>query len=94
MGPSASAGKKLRAPTTMITAMRRPTKRGPSVRRVPALSGMSFLAGQRARDGQHGKHHPVAADQHDHAETYVVEAESTLSPAKALPLLPGAEENA
>ena len=44
MGPSASAGKKVRPPTMTITPTTRPTNRPPVVGNVPAEAGTVFLA--------------------------------------------------
>ena len=44
MGPSASAGKKVRPPTIRITPTTRPTNRPPVVGNVPADGGTIFLA--------------------------------------------------
>ena len=74
IGPSASAGKKLRAPTTMITAISRPDEqRSVGAQRAGALRD-ELLLGQRAGDGQRGQDDPEAADEHDHAQGDVVEA--------------------
>src|SRR4026209_2666655 len=43
IGPSTSAGKKVSAPTMMITPIRSTTKRTPSVGNVPAEGGTTFL---------------------------------------------------
>src|SRR4029077_4403069 len=44
MGPSASAGKKVRPPTMTTTPTTRPTKSPPVVGNVPAEAGTDFLA--------------------------------------------------
>src|SRR5215467_9940216 len=44
IGPSASAGKKVRPPTMTITPTTRPTNRVPVVGNVPADGGTSFFA--------------------------------------------------
>ena len=44
MGPSESAGKKVRPPTIRITPIRSPTKSGPWVGKVPAEAGDSMEA--------------------------------------------------
>ena len=44
MGPSASAGKKVRPPTMRMTPTTRPTNRPPVVGNVPADGGTDFLA--------------------------------------------------
>src|ERR1039458_2573172 len=44
IGPSDTAGKKVSAPTIMITPMSRPMNMGLSVRNVPADAGTTFLA--------------------------------------------------
>ncbi len=44
MGPSASAGKKVRPPTITMTPTRRPTNRTPVVGNVPSDGGTDLLA--------------------------------------------------
>src|SRR5262245_19677948 len=44
IGPSASAGKKVRPPTITITPTTRPTKSGPVVGKVPSEVGTDFFA--------------------------------------------------
>ena len=44
IGPSASAGKKVRPPMIRITPTTRPTNRPPVVGKVPADAGTDFLA--------------------------------------------------
>ena len=44
IGPSASAGKKVRPPTIRMTPTTRPTNRPPVVGNVPADGGIDFLA--------------------------------------------------
>ncbi len=44
MGPSASAGKKVRPPTIRITPTTRPTNRPPVVGNVPADGGTDFFS--------------------------------------------------
>jgi len=44
MGPSASAGKKVRPPMIRITPTTRPMKRGPVVGNVPADGGIDFYS--------------------------------------------------
>ena len=73
IGPSASAGKKLSAPTMMTTPISQPTNSGVCVGSVPALSGHLLLGGQRAGDRQDRDDQPVARHQHRQAERQVVE---------------------
>ena len=73
MGPSASAGKKVRPPTIRITPTSRPTNRPPVVGKVPADGGTDLLGRERAGD-RHGRDdHPEAADQHRDGAGDVVE---------------------
>ncbi len=44
MGPSASAGKKVRPPTIRMTPTTRPTNSPPVVGKVPADGGIDFFA--------------------------------------------------
>ena len=73
IGPRASAGKKLSAPTTMITAISRPDEQRAVGAQGAGALGDELLLGQRAGDGQRGQHHPEAADQHGQAQRDVVE---------------------
>ena len=73
MGPSASAGKNVRPPTTRMTPTTRPTNRPPVVGNVPADAGDALLFRQRAGD-RHGRDdHEEAADKHRDGAGDVVE---------------------
>ena len=73
MGPSASAGKKVRPPTIRITPTSRPTNKPPVVGNVPAERRPTFLLGERAGN-RHGRDdHPEAADEHRDRAGDVVE---------------------
>ena len=64
IGPSASAGKKVRPPMIRITPMTRPTNSPPVVGSVPADGGIDFFAGQRTGQRHRRHDHEEAADEH------------------------------
>ena len=68
IGPSASAGKKVRPPTITTTPMTRPTNSGVWVGKVPGGRGQHLLAGERAGDGEHRDDEEEPADEHRDAE--------------------------
>ncbi len=73
IGPSASAGKNVSAPTMITTPMSRTTHRTPVVGNVPSDGATLRLARHRAGEGQDRDDHPVAADEHREAAGDVVE---------------------
>ena len=88
IGPSASAGKKVRPPMMRITPTTRPMN-SPPVGREGACGGRHrFLRDQRAGDRHRRNDHPEAADQHRKAASRIVEDRVAGSPANAEPLLP------
>ncbi len=64
MGPSASAGKKVRPPTIRMTPTSRPTNSGPVVGKVPLEAAIDLLLRQRAGNRHRRNDHPEAADEH------------------------------
>ncbi len=86
-GPSASAGRKVRPPTTMITSTVRPMNSGVAVGKVPAESGSVFLLASRPATASIGsivRKRPISM-----ARPMVVLKNGVfaLSPANAEPLL-------
>ena len=73
IGPSASAGKNVSAPTMITTPMSRTTHRTPVVGNVPSDGATASLGRHRAGEGQDRHDHPVAADEHREAAGDVVE---------------------
>ncbi len=63
MGPRLMAGKKVRAPTMMTVPTRRRVKVTPETGKLPALTGMVFLAARRPGQGQHRHDEQEAADE-------------------------------
>ena len=92
MGPRARAGKKVNAPTISTVPTSRITKVRPETGKLPALSGTSFFLARfpaRARTGTIKRKRPKSM-----AKPSVVFSQGVLAvnPAKALPLLPTADE--
>ena len=92
-GPSASAGKNVRAPTIRTTPTRRTTKTLEVVLNVPEVAGTAFLAASEPAIASGGDHHGNRPKSIEDAHPEVVERFSP-SPANAEPLLPGPDENA
>ena len=67
IGPSASAGKKVRPPMMRITPTSRPTNRPPVGREGAGGGRHRLLGGQRAGDRHRRDDHQIAADQHREA---------------------------
>ncbi len=89
MGPSASAGKKVRPPTIRITPTTRPTKRPPVVGNVPRDGGTDFFVGERAGD-RHGRNdHQEAANEHRDGAGDVVEDGVAGDPGKRRTVITG-----
>src|SRR3954466_2909832 len=94
MGPSASAGKKVRPPMIRITPTTRPTNSPPVVGNVPADGGMDFLAASEpaiAIAGTIMKNRPTNIPL---GGVRLKKKVLPVSPAKAEPLLPVAEVKA
>ena len=73
MGPSETAGKKVRPPMMTMTPMVRPTNMPLSVRKVPSDAGTTFLAASDATERQGRDHDAEPADQHVDGADDVVE---------------------
>ncbi len=91
MGPSASAGRKLRAPISSTVPIRRRTKVGPVTGNEPTPGGTRRLAASdpaMARIGTIMRNRPISM-----AAARVLSYHGVLAvrPAKALPLFPVAE---
>src|SRR3981081_3537062 len=91
IGPSASAGKKVRPPMIRITPTTRPTNRPPVVGSVPADGGIDFLPAREPASAIAGtimKNRPTNIAL---ARGRVTNKEVPGRPARAEPLLPVAE---
>ena len=90
IGPSDRAGKKVSAPTIRMTPISSTTKSGVVTGKVPAVAGAILRSDEEAGERHHRDDHGEAADQHRERRAGCCSSRwMPVSPAKALPLLPG-----
>ena len=89
MGPSASAGKKVRPPTMRITPTKQADEEAAMGREGAAETGTVFLAASEPAIARRDDHQE-AADQHRDAERQVVEERVAGEPAEGRAVIAGA----
>src|SRR5450631_1078431 len=88
MGPSASAGKNVKAPTKTTVPTSRPTNKGPCVGSVPAVSASFFLLARLPAAASNGIRNRNRPSNIAIPSVKLYHGVFGLSPPKALPLLP------
>src|SRR3982074_1566014 len=94
IGPSASAGKKVRPPIIRMTPTTRPTNRPPVVGSVPADGGIDFLPASEPASGRAGTIRRKRREKSELASVKLKKKVLRERRAKAEPLLPVAEVKA
>ena len=92
MGPRASAGKKLSAPTSSTMRMSRNTKRASWVGSVPALTATAFFSAREPAMARVAHRGTKRTNSITRPMDTFKKGVLALKPAKAEPLLPPAEE--